>query len=403
MVRRKPAKRRPELIATVNVLNPQLSALASETTMRPSDFQLPCVSVVITNYNYGRFLEQTVRSVINQTYPNVECIVVDNASTDESPAVLSSLQERYQQVRVIRRETNDGQTAASLDGFAIATGAYVIFVDADDLLLPQALDTHMFVHLSLRVHVGLTSGDMLQSRDDQIVISTGDELNRYIRSGKGRHRNLLRPYEHMFQPPWPPDGLAESLADKVHLVPHRTTTWVWSPTSGICYRHDALRQFVDNLDLRGLRTGTDMYFAMGIAVLYGGAIVDAPVFVYRIHGVNEFSRQPQMNRYKVYDENSNNNNDSAMLRLIDHLVMKSARFYHQSRNPIDYLYALCRFDRRDPDPKLPGWRRRSRVAGRLADYYASVAEAIGPWRTCMLMLWFRVPPTIILQAMRKRS
>ncbi|MGP8233785.1 MAG: glycosyltransferase family 2 protein [Methylovirgula sp.] len=388
----------------MNILNPHQSTLAQDTTAAGgSDFRLPLVSVVIVNYNYGRFLNQAVDSVFGQTYPNVECIVVDNASTDESPAVLESISARYPQARIIWRRSNDGQSAASLDGFAAASGAYVIFMDADDILLPQAAAVHMFAHLSLRVHVGFTSGDMLQSMGDQIVISTGEELNRYVLSGKGRRENLLRSYEHAFEPKWPPRGLAESLADKIHFVPHRTTKWVWSPTSGLCYRRDALRQFADNPGLASLRTGTDMYFAHAIGALYGSAIIDTPVFVYRIHQRNEFSRHPQLNRCKAYDGSSNNNNAYALQLLIDHLVTKADRFYQSTRSPLDYLHALTQLDQRDPDPKLPAWRRRSRVAGRLADHYASVAAALGPWKTRALMLRFGVPLTRIAQTATRNS
>ena len=53
--------------------------------------ELPLVTVVVVNYNYGRFLRDAVESVFGQTYPNVECIVVDNASTDVTPSVLAEL------------------------------------------------------------------------------------------------------------------------------------------------------------------------------------------------------------------------------------------------------------------------------------------------------------------------
>jgi glycosyltransferase involved in cell wall biosynthesis len=388
----------------MNILNPRLGTLA-QAAMAPgsSDFRLPLVSIIIVNYNYGRFLNQAVDSVFGQTYPNVECIIVDNASNDESPEVLDAIAARYPQARIIRRDSNDGQTAASLDGFDAAGGAYVIFVDADDILLPQAVATHMFVHLSLRVHVGFTSGDMLQSADDQIVIGTGEELNRYVLSEKGRRKNLLRSYEHAFQPQWPPRGLAESLADKVHIAPHRTTKWIWSPTTGLCFRRDALRQFVDNPGLARLRTGTDMYFAHAIGALYGSVLIDAPVFIYRIHGGNEFSRHPQLNRCKAYDGSSNNNNAYALQLLTDHLVGKIDRFYQSSRSPLDYFHALKQLDQRDPDPKLPAWRRRSRVAGRLVDGYADVAAAIGRRKAWGLMLWFGVPPMLIAQTAKRSS
>ncbi|MGB7044366.1 MAG: glycosyltransferase, partial [Methylocella sp.] len=56
--------------------------------------RLPLVSVIVVNFNYGRFLRAAVDSVFGQTYPNIECIVVDNASTDESGPVLRAIEAR---------------------------------------------------------------------------------------------------------------------------------------------------------------------------------------------------------------------------------------------------------------------------------------------------------------------
>src|SRR5947209_5675857 len=103
--------------------------------------RLPLVSVIIINFNYGRFLNTTVQSVFGQTYPNMECIVVDNASTDESGPVLRMLAASYVNLKVIFRTKNAGQTPAALEGLAASTGPYVIFVDADDFLLPTCVET----------------------------------------------------------------------------------------------------------------------------------------------------------------------------------------------------------------------------------------------------------------------
>lgn len=187
----------------------------------PPNFHLPLVSVVIVNYNYGRYLEEAVESVFAQTYANIECIIVDNASTDETPAVLTAITERYPQVAIIRRATNEGQTAASLDGFTRSTGQYVIFLDADDVLLPRCIETHIYVHLSSRIHIGFTAGDMLQARNGDIVVSTGEAMNSYIRSGRGRRPNIWRPYRA--EPAWPPAHLGENLSAKAHFVPPLST------------------------------------------------------------------------------------------------------------------------------------------------------------------------------------
>lgn len=384
----------------MNISDPAESFL-TRTATRDLGFRLPLVSVIIVNYNYGHFLDQAVDSVFQQTYPNVECIIVDNASTDETPTVLTAIAERYPQAIVIRRTTNDGQTPASLEGLAAGSGTYVIFMDADDVLLPHAIETHIFVHLSMRVHVGFTSGDMLQVLCDQIVVGTGEELNRYIRSGRGRRRDILRSYQHHLDPPWPPKSVAKSLAEKIHFVPPLSNKWVWSPTSGICYRRDALRLFSDNPELAHLRTGTDMYFACVISALCGSVIIDEPIFIYRIHGSNVFSRQPQLNHTIGFEAGgAGDNNHKAYLLAIDHLVANADRFCRTGWLRLHYAALLIRVDCRDDDLRLSRWQRRSRTARRLVESYAGVAAALGPRLTMLLMLWFRVPVSVIASAIR---
>ena len=208
------------------------------------EFHLPLVSVVIINYNYGRYLEEAVEFVFAQTYSNIECIIVDNASTDETPMVLASLCEKYPHLVIIRRLHNDGQTAASLDGFKRTTGQYIIFLDADDVFLPRAIETHIYVHLSSRIHIGFTAGDMLQAYKGNIIVATGEAMNRYLRRRQRNQRNIWRPYR--CQPGWPSTQIADELSLKAHYVPALCTKWIWTPTSGLCYRRDALLLFIDN-------------------------------------------------------------------------------------------------------------------------------------------------------------
>jgi glycosyltransferase involved in cell wall biosynthesis len=386
----------------VNISSPA-EGFSTKAALLDQTFRLPLVSVIVVNYNYGRFIEQAVDSVFQQTYPNVECIIVDNASTDESPSALAAIAERYRQAIIIRRLSNDGQSAASLDGLAAASGAYVIFMDADDVLLTHAVEAHIFVHLSMRIHIGFTSGDMLQVVGDQIVVGTGEALNRYVRSGRGLRPNIMRPYRHRLDMPWPPSQTARLLAKKIHYVAPLSSTWVWSPTSGICYRRDALRLFSDNPDLTHLRTGTDMYFACAISALCGSVIIDEPVFIYRIHGANIYSRQAQLDNFIGFEAGgAGDNNHKSQLLLIDHLIANAKRFCRTGWLQLHYAALLIRVDCKDADQRLPRWQRRSRVARRLAESHESVAAALGPMLILLLMLWCRVPIGVILGAVRKR-
>jgi glycosyltransferase involved in cell wall biosynthesis len=94
------------------------------------------VSVIIPTYNRAGLLPQTLASVLAQTYPQVEIIVVDDGSTDETPALLAQYAGR---VRVIRQE-NQGETVARNKGIAAATGDYFTFLDDDDLFLPTKIE-----------------------------------------------------------------------------------------------------------------------------------------------------------------------------------------------------------------------------------------------------------------------
>jgi glycosyltransferase involved in cell wall biosynthesis len=96
------------------------------------------VSVVIPCYKQAHFLSEAIESVLRQTYPAVEIIVVDDGSPDDTAEVAS----RYQRIRCIRQE-NQGIAGARNMGYRTSTGAYLIFLDADDRLTPTAVETHL--------------------------------------------------------------------------------------------------------------------------------------------------------------------------------------------------------------------------------------------------------------------
>jgi len=99
----------------------------------------PLVSIIIDNYNYGRFIEDAIDSALNQTYQNVEVIVVDDGSTDNSREIISKYLESGR-IKAIFKE-NGGQASAMNAGFEVSRGDLVMFLDSDDVLKPKAIET----------------------------------------------------------------------------------------------------------------------------------------------------------------------------------------------------------------------------------------------------------------------
>ena len=92
------------------------------------------VSIVIPCYNYADYVRLAIESALAQDWPRVEVVVVDDGSTDASPAVIAAFGSRIRAVH----QANSGHVAAFNHGFSVATGDIVIFLDADDLLHPGA-------------------------------------------------------------------------------------------------------------------------------------------------------------------------------------------------------------------------------------------------------------------------
>jgi glycosyltransferase involved in cell wall biosynthesis len=99
----------------------------------------PMVTVVVPCFNYGRYLTDCIRSVLDQEGVAVDVLLIDDASTDNSLEVASSLAAAHPEVRVIAHATNAGHVPTVNEGFAAAQGEYIVKLDADDLLTPGSL------------------------------------------------------------------------------------------------------------------------------------------------------------------------------------------------------------------------------------------------------------------------
>ncbi len=102
--------------------------------------QPPAITVLITLYNKGPYVEEAVRSVLSQTFTDFELVVVDDGSTDDGPRRVSALNDP--RIRLLLSERNTGRPAAANRGYDAARGTYIAVMDADDVMHPERLAKH---------------------------------------------------------------------------------------------------------------------------------------------------------------------------------------------------------------------------------------------------------------------
>ena len=95
------------------------------------------ISIIIPAYNAERFLGKSLDSILAQTYRELEVIVVNDASTDGTAAVIDYYASRDRRVRAVHKTANEGVSYARNDGLDLATGEYLLFVDSDDWIEPE--------------------------------------------------------------------------------------------------------------------------------------------------------------------------------------------------------------------------------------------------------------------------
>ena len=93
----------------------------------------PLVSVIVPVYNVEKYLEECCDSILNQTYKNLEIILIDDGSDDNSPKICDSYKEKDSRVKVIHQK-NSGVSSARNNGIKNSCGDFIIFADSDDKL-----------------------------------------------------------------------------------------------------------------------------------------------------------------------------------------------------------------------------------------------------------------------------
>ena len=101
------------------------------------------VSIIVPIYNVASYLYQCVDSIVNQTYTDIEIILVNDGSSDESSMICHEFAKADSRITLIEKN-NEGLVAARKSGLSIATGEYILNVDGDDWLVDDCGESHLY-------------------------------------------------------------------------------------------------------------------------------------------------------------------------------------------------------------------------------------------------------------------
>ncbi|MBD2200205.1 MULTISPECIES: glycosyltransferase family 2 protein [Calothrix] len=224
----------------------------------------PLVSIVINNYNYDRFLKEAIDSALNQTYQNIEVVVVDDGSTDNSREVIASYGDRI--VPVLKE--NGGQCSCFNAGFAASCGEIICFLDADDIYLPEKIAEVVEIFKSSE-EIGWCFHNLRWVNENAELLP---QLSTQRPTVECDFRDLLK--SGKLPPPLP-------------------------ATSALCFRRELLAQFLPKPISKAVKS-TDFYVKYMAVALSKGSFLGKVLAFHRIHDSNAATlRKDKHNVYTI--------------------------------------------------------------------------------------------------------
>lgn len=270
--------------------------------------KMPLVSVVMPVYNAGEFLGSAISSILNQTYRNLELVIVNDASTDKSSKIIAKYKRLDKRVRIVtlKHNVNQGGDAAGNIGYKLSVGKYVARMDGDDVAEPTRIGKQVtYMEQHPRVAVLGTQASVID-REGKVV---------GVKNVPISHADILREF-FTFHPMIHPTVMVRKSAIKREEL----------------YQTD-YHANNDYLTFFGLIT-SDLRFAN----------LDEPLLLYRIHGENDSLAHVKRNfinslkiRYRAVREMGYRPSALAVLKL---LVQSALVFVLSERLTVELYYRI---------------------------------------------------------------
>ena len=314
-----------------------------------SDAKLPKISVVVTCYNCRDYIADAIGSVARQTLRDFECVIVDDASTDDSATVVQRTLDELADPRfsLIRLDKNVGQTGATRRGLAATRATFVCFLDSDDLWNNDFLERHLAAHLNETYAVGFTACNA-RLIDGQGALIAGC----VYWFGKDRARvDRDQAFAPIDPARVPSLDAARGAASWQAQTPYRLYTkrvvhWVWVSTSSMMFRR-SLIDLVFPDDDEAFRLHMDFYIVVMAQMVAGSLLIDEALYSYRLHGRNGAADNPVLGgRLHLSSRNWGDTHGRMLDRMLSAMIRDRERFVlalgdRQYRRMVLRMRAAC--------------------------------------------------------------
>lgn len=133
-----------------------------------NSFENQTVSVIIPVYNASKYVANTIETALNQTYKDIELILVDDCSADNSAQIIENYLIDNKNIHYYLLEKNSGAAVARNKAIEIAKGRYIAFLDSDDLWYPEKLEKQLFLMKKKNAPICFTAIEMIDENDELI-------------------------------------------------------------------------------------------------------------------------------------------------------------------------------------------------------------------------------------------
>lgn len=230
----------------------------------------PKISIIITFYNLGKYINDCISSILSQTYTNFEIIIVNDGSDDKNTKILKEL--NHEKIKILNLPVNQGQLGAFLEGVKNSKGEFICMIDADDILLPNYLKTLLYVHLTN--NTALVSSASGEINEENEITSLNSINNPLIKKSKKINYEEI---ENIFQ---------TDEYFKLKKVKAPFGLWSWNPSSSGMFRKSSLDILKYYPDKEYWKTGADKVIFSFLHLIGGSINISAICYLYRHHSKN---------------------------------------------------------------------------------------------------------------------